>query len=103
MRRLNDATGLPSCGAGRLARHPRTHRPGNRSAAKRVIASIRDQNTILAEHAMIGRPGRVEGTRELVNSRYPYITVYRLRDGCVEILAVMHTSRRWPGSFGGKV
>ena len=35
----------------------------NRSAAKRVIASIRDQNTILAEHAMIGRPGRVEGTR----------------------------------------
>ena len=75
----------------------------NRSAAKRVIASIRDQNTILAEQAMIGRPGRVEGTRELVNSRYPYITVYRLRDGCVEILAVMHTSRRWPGSFGGKV
>lgn len=43
-----------------------------------------------------GRTGRVEGTRELVISDYPYIVVYRFQGGFVEILGVRHAARQWP-------
>jgi toxin ParE1/3/4 len=47
---------------------------------------------------MIGRQGRVGGTRELVVQGTPYIVVYRVHDD-VEILAVVHGARKWPESF----
>ncbi len=50
----------------------------------------------LSEFPDAGRTGRVNGTRELVISDYPYIVVYRLKDGFVEILGVRHASRQWP-------
>ena len=54
--------------------------------------------TILAVQPGIGRPGRVDGTREAVI--HPnYIMVYRVKEGVLEILAVRHVARRWPGSF----
>ena len=54
--------------------------------------------TTLAVQPGIGRPGRVEGTREAVI--HPnYIMVYRVKEGAVEILAVRHVARRWPPSF----
>ena len=43
----------------------------------------------------MGRPGRVLGTRELVIGGLPYIIPYRVRDNYVDILRVLHTSRRW--------
>jgi len=39
----------------------------------------------------------VLGTRELVVRNLPYIIPYRVRDNTIEILRVLHTSRRWPG------
>ena len=45
----------------------------------------------------IGRPGRIAGTRELVISRTPYVVVYRIAAGNVDILAVIHHARDWPG------
>ena len=54
--------------------------------------------TVLAVQPGIGRPGRVEGTREAVI--HPnYIMVYRVTEGVAEILAVRHVARMWPGSF----
>ncbi len=50
----------------------------------------------LAEFPDAGRSGRVNGTRELVISDYPYIVVYRIKDGFVEILGVRHAARQWP-------
>ena len=44
----------------------------------------------------IGRPGRVLNTRELVLEGRPYIVAYRVTAGVVEVLRVLHTSRRWP-------
>jgi addiction module RelE/StbE family toxin len=67
----------------------------NLDAARRVVATIRDQADILREHPAIGRLGRLEGTRELVVSRYPYIIAYREKVADVEILLVVHTSRLW--------
>lgn len=66
------------------------------AAARRVVATIREQADILREYPAIGRPGRLEGTRELVVSRYPYIIAYREKGAGVEILLVVHTSRLWP-------
>lgn len=68
------------------------------AAAARVILELIDQaEASLTRHPALGRPGRVIGTRELVIGNLPYIIPYRVRDGDVEILRVLHTSRRWPG------
>jgi toxin ParE1/3/4 len=53
--------------------------------------------TLLA-HPSIGRPGRVEGTRESV-IHPSYILVYRVTDDVVEILTVRHVSQKWPDRF----
>ncbi len=68
----------------------------NPQAASRVIASIRDEINVLLSQTNIGRAGRISETRELVISQYPYIVAYRELGGEVHILAVVHTSRRWP-------
>lgn len=44
----------------------------------------------------IGRPGRVEGTRELVIDRTPYIAAYRIAGNLVRILRVLHGAQQWP-------
>jgi addiction module RelE/StbE family toxin len=68
------------------------------AAAARVVLELIDQTeTSLTSHAAIGRPGRIIGTRELVIGSLPYVIPYRVRDGDIEVLRVLHTSRRWPG------
>ena len=67
------------------------------AAAARVVLELIDQaETLLSRHAALGRPGRVLGTRELIIGDLPYVIPYRVRDNDVEILRVLHTSRRWP-------
>lgn len=67
------------------------------AAAARVVLELIDQTeTLLPRHAALGRPGRVLGTRELVIRGLPYVIPYRVRDNDIEILCVLHTSRRWP-------
>lgn len=44
----------------------------------------------------MGRPGRKQGTRELVISRTPFIVVYRLKAKRIELLRVLHGSQQWP-------
>lgn len=71
----------------------------NPAAARRVAQRIRKEAGILADHPGIGRPGRLSGTRELVIDRYPYVIAYRVEPAEVQIAAVVHTSRRWPGEL----
>lgn len=68
----------------------------NPEAAQQVIARIRYDATLLTTHSNIGRKGRLPDTRELVISPYPYIVAYRKHSSEIHILAVVHTSRRWP-------
>ena len=68
----------------------------NPPAAMRVVARIRQAAERLADHPESGRPGRIAATHELVVAGLPYIVAYRLRAGRIEILRVLHTSRRWP-------
>lgn len=61
-------------------------RKDNPAAARRVVDRIRRDAKHLCMHPQFGRKGRIEGTRELVISRYPYIIVYRTVDEAIEYL-----------------
>ena len=63
------------------------------------VRLIRSAATLLGEHPHKGRLGRVDESRELIVSGTPYILPYRVRDGRVEILAVIHMSRQWPNQL----
>jgi addiction module RelE/StbE family toxin len=47
----------------------------------------------------LGKPGRVDGTREFTAHRH-YILVYSIAKEQIAILAVLHTSRQWPPALG---
>ncbi len=66
-------------------------------AAHDVIDRIDSAVGRLADHPRLGRPGRIEGTRELVIPGLPYIVAYRIRQDRVQILRVLHAARKWPG------
>ena len=68
-------------------------------AAERVAERIRDSVAQLAQYPLLGRTGRVPGTRELIVSGTPFIVPYRIREDVVEIIVVLHAARRWPDHF----
>ena len=69
----------------------------NPPAALKVVERIEGAVAALTAHPEIGRPGRLEGTRELIVVGTPFIVPYRLRGDRIEILGVIHGARRWPG------
>lgn len=66
-----------------------------------VIAAIGMRDEIegqierLREFPLSGRKGRLEGTRELVVVRTPFIVVYTASDA-VQIVRVLHGAQQWP-------
>ena len=71
----------------------------NPQAALDMANGIRASTDQLTNHARIGRPGRVPGTRELVVPRTPYIVIYDVEDDTVRVIHVMHTAKRWPPTY----
>jgi addiction module RelE/StbE family toxin len=71
----------------------------NPAAAPRMIERIRTAVERLRQFPAIGRPGRVQGTRELVISGTPYIVPYRVQGDTVQIITIMHAAQRWPDRF----
>ena len=65
-------------------------------AARKVVLAILEAVERLDTTPWIGRPGRQPGCRELVLGPVPFIVAYRVRSETVEVLRVLHTSRRWP-------
>jgi toxin ParE1/3/4 len=43
-----------------------------------------------------GRPGKKEGTREMVLSPLPYIVVYRIASDAIHNLRILHGAQKWP-------
>jgi addiction module RelE/StbE family toxin len=66
------------------------------AAAARVSAAVLDATVQIEQFPQSGRPGRIEGTRELVIPGLPYIVPYRVVDDTILLLSVIHTSRKWP-------
>ena len=67
----------------------------NPDAAQRVKDDIEMKAKKLSEFPKIGRPGRVEGTRELIVWSN-YILVYQEDALTVRILRVLHAAQQWP-------
>ena len=71
----------------------------NPVAAQALWSRVRSYvDTKLAEHPLIGRPGRVDGTRESV-IHPSYIIVYRVTAEVVVIVTVRHVAQQWPDQF----
>lgn len=71
----------------------------NPEAADGMIERIAKAVDSLLFYQNLGRPGRVKGTKELVVVGTPYVVPYRIKEGSIQILAVIHGSRRWPESL----
>jgi toxin ParE1/3/4 len=71
----------------------------NPPEAEKLLETIRRAVKQLADFPEMGRPGRVDGTRELVIQSTPYIVTYRSKGNTVRILAALHGARRWPTGF----
>ena len=65
--------------------HPRYRQPTMRKLYKKIRA--------LKDAPYLGRPGRVEGTREILFPPMPYIAVYRVHEQSIEIWRIYHTSQ----------
>jgi len=65
-------------------------------SAVRVVSAIVNAALRLEQFPLSGRPGRIEGTRELVVPGLPYVIPYRVADDVILISSVIHTSRKWP-------
>jgi toxin ParE1/3/4 len=68
----------------------------DRAAAHRLAQRVKDHVSRLARHPQLGRPGQIQGTRELTISGTPYFVVYRIKPRSIEVLTVVHARRRWP-------
>ena len=68
----------------------------NPRAAVAVDDRIRAQVDSLLKFPKTGRPGRIEGTRELVINRTSYIAPYRIIGNTVLVLRVLHAAQLWP-------
>jgi len=42
-----------------------------------------------------GRPGRENGTRELLFPPLPYVAVYRVREQTIEVVRIYHGAQEW--------
>ena len=71
-------------------------RKENDSAALRVARSILRNIRQLEQFPKSGRPGRVDGTRELPLIPLPFVVVYRVKENIVELARVLHGAQRWP-------
>jgi plasmid stabilization system protein ParE len=60
-----------------------------------VVLAIRTATTRLQEFPASGRNGTVSGTREIVIPNLPYLVVYRVAGGEVQIIRVFHTATEW--------
>lgn len=67
----------------------------NPSAALALDELFSGKAARLIAHPLLGRPGRVAGTRALVVHPH-YVLVYDVAGDMVRVLGVLHTARQWP-------
>jgi toxin ParE1/3/4 len=67
--------------------------PAATATVERILSGIE----ALSRHPDMGQKGRVPGTRELIIT--PYIVAYRTKGTALEVVAIIHSARRWPDYF----
>jgi toxin ParE1/3/4 len=72
-------------------------RERNPDAARRQRERISRAVALLRETPGLGgRPGRMEGTRELVISGTPFILIFEASATRIDIIHVLHGRQQWP-------
>jgi plasmid stabilization system protein ParE len=71
----------------------------NPRAAAKLVTRIFEAVEMLSRYPLAGRMGRVPSTREFRIANTPFIVVYHASRTEVQILAVIHSARRWPPYF----
>ena len=67
----------------------------NPRAAVALDAQLSEAAANLVHFPLIGRVGRLEGTREILAHRH-YRIVYSILSDTIWIEAIVHSSRQWP-------
>jgi addiction module RelE/StbE family toxin len=62
------------------------------AAAKTVLKIVRRTFDQLSIQPSSGKPGRINGTRELIFTEFPYIVIYSLKEDTIYVIQVFHTS-----------
>ena len=77
----------------RIADYLLLHAPDR---APELIRAVYDAPSTLLTFPNRGRPGKREGTRELVLAPLPYIVVYTVRGEAVFVVRILHGAQQWP-------
>jgi len=60
------------------------------------VRSIYESPRQLLTFPALGRPGKVEGTRELVLTPLPYVLVYVFDGETIHLARILHGAQKWP-------
>ena len=64
--------------------------------ARVVIGRVEKSVETLASYPFLGKQGRVADTREFFVTGTPFIIIYRVKENVLQILSILHTSRKYP-------
>ena len=67
----------------------------NPEAGSKMAERVLEAVEYLVTYPNIGREGRLADSKELVVTGTPFIVIYRVRNGVVQILRVLHHARQW--------
>lgn len=67
-------------------------------SARQVAQSVVERVGTLARFPLLGRSGRVQGTREIAFPPLPFVAVYEVFDDQdeVRVLRILHGAQQWP-------
>lgn len=65
-------------------------------SARRVAQSVVERIGTLETFPHLGRPGRVQGTREIAFPPLPFVAIYEVREEQIILLRILHGAQRWP-------
>jgi plasmid stabilization system protein ParE len=68
--------------------------PPDRAAG--LAREIYEAPSTLLTFPSLGRPGKKEGTCELVPSPLPYIVIYEITGDTIHIVRILHGAQKWP-------
>jgi len=68
----------------------------SRDSADTMLDRIFSSIEMLERHPAAGRHGRIPGTRELLILPTPLLIAYRVQNGTIQIIGLLHAKRKWP-------
>ena len=69
------------------------------AAAERTDMLIGERLPLLVSNLHLGRSGRIAGTRELPIGKTRLVAVYRVEQGVIRVLRILHGAQDWPARF----